>query len=118
MIPRERPQIHWSRPDTEFDPSGSRRWLIGLLPVGTLAFLEVFAQDWMRPVLDGTSDAGLRAGSIALAFAGVLTVAGLLVMRRFRSREHVAIAFACLTLPAVLLVLLAPVISLAAAAGA
>jgi len=114
MIPRERPQIHWSRPDTEFDPSGSRRWLVGLLPVGVLAFLEVFAQDWMRPTLDTSSAAGVRAAAITLVIAGVLTLAGVLVMRRFRARTHVAIAFACLTLPAILLILILPVISLAA----
>jgi hypothetical protein len=116
VIPRERPQIHWSRPDTEFDPSQSRRWLVGLLPVGVLVFLEVFAQDWMRPTLDASSEAAVRAGLFTLVIAGILTVAGLLVMRRFRSRAHVAIAFACLTLPAIVLVLIVPVISLVAAA--
>lgn len=57
---------------------------------------------------------GLPAGIVIAAVAAILTVIGVLVVWRSHSSSVSAIAIACLTIPALLLIGLAPAIVLAA----
>lgn len=87
--------------------------VVASVPVVLLAALWVVAPGYMEPVvLNPPAVIGLPAGIVIVAFAGGMAVFGWLVARRAQTIGVVLGALAFLTIPALLMIVMAPALIL------
>lgn len=93
---------------------GRTGYALALLPLWAWIFLNLFAMGFMEPVFaNPPSVVGIPLGAILIVVAWLVMALGLVAMRRTRSAAGRMAAFALLTIPALILTVLAPVIVLA-----
>jgi hypothetical protein len=94
-------------------PDQRLRVLLGLLPLWIILVLVVAAPGFMDPIFSKPPEAfGLPGGVVFLGCALAVMAVGVVVLWRTTSRAAAILALACLTLPAVVLSVLAPAIVL------
>jgi hypothetical protein len=83
--------------------------LLGLLPVWLLLFFQLAAPGFLEPAFrDPPGIMGAPAGLFVLAVVAVLTVVGVVALRRVSSTQAVTLVLLGLTAPAVLALVLTP----------
>lgn len=93
-------------------PWGMRSFVIALLPLWALAILSLIG-DYFGPVLRSPpSFVGLPLGVVLLTVATILAVLGAIGMSSSRSQRRSVVAIAFLTVPATILVIVAPAVIL------
>lgn len=89
--------------------------ITALSPLGLWVVLILLVPGFTEPLYQNPPGMlGLPAGIVIAGVAAILTVIGALIVWRSRSSSVSAIAIACLTIPALLLIGLAPTIVRAA----
>lgn len=87
--------------------------LLGLLPVWLLVLFLLAAPEFMEPAFTNPPAAlGVPLGLVPLAIALVLTVIGVVGLRRMSSTAASTAVFLSLTVPAALVIVLTPAMAL------
>jgi hypothetical protein len=94
-------------------PDQRPRMLLGLLPLWIILALVIAVPGFMDPIFSKPPEAfGLPLGVVSLGCALSVMGVGVVVLWRTTSRAAAILAFACLTVPAAMLSVLAPAIVL------
>ena len=94
-------------------PRSGPRVLLGLSPLWALLFFAVTAPGFFDPFFSNRpSVAGVPAGIFIIAVAMTLMLAGVWLLRRSGSDAGIVLAFLAFTLPATVLILVGPAMSL------